>query len=95
MGPPDHLQKETAPYRRTIMILRPSGVIQYEKEWEKWDNLSNRQLIRPAHACRINCTVFAQDRPEESHHRNIQDNENLNNPHDDLNNLPGNLRNLR
>jgi hypothetical protein len=64
MGPPEHLQGESAPFRRTIMILRPSGTIQYEKEWEKWDQLSHRQLIRPAHACRINCTVFAQDNPE-------------------------------
>ena len=66
LGPPEHLQRDLAPYRRTIMILRPSGSIQYEKEWEKWDNLSHRQLVRPAHACRINCTVFAQNRPEEN-----------------------------
>ena len=31
------------------------------KEWEKWSELSNRQLIRPAHPCRINITVFAKD----------------------------------
>ena len=91
MGPPEHLQKEVAPYRRTIMILRPSGSIQYEKEWEKWDNLSNRQLIRPAHACRINCTVFAQDRPEENESRNHQSSDNTNNP-DNLNN-PDNFNN--
>ena len=93
MGPPEHLQKETAPYRRTIMISRPSGVIHYEKEWERWDNLSNRQLIRPAHACRINCTVFAQDRPEEVHQRNTQDTENQNNPYDNLSNPPDNIHN--
>jgi hypothetical protein len=91
MCPPEHLQKEVAPYRRTIMILRPSGSIQYEKEWEKWDNLSNRQLIRPAHACRINCIVFAQDRPEENESRNHQSSDNLKNP-DNLNN-PDNSHN--
>ena len=41
------------------MILRPSGEIKYERDWEQWSELSNRQLIRPAHPCRINATVFA------------------------------------
>ena len=61
MGPPQHLSKDMAPYRKTLMILRPSGEIKYEREWEKWDTLSNRQLIRPAHPCRLNVTVFARD----------------------------------
>ena len=60
-GSPQHLSKDMAPYRKTLMILRPSGEIKYEREWEKWDTLSNRQLIRPAHPCRLNVTVFARD----------------------------------
>ena len=61
IGPPDNLQKDEAPFRRTIMLHRPSQEIKYEKYWEKWSELSNRQLIRPAHPCRINITVFACD----------------------------------
>ena len=61
LPPPDNFQPSLAPYRKTLMILRPSGEIKYEKEWEKWSELSQRQLIRPAHPCRINITVFAKD----------------------------------
>ena len=61
LPPPDKFQPTLAPYRKTLMILRPSGEIKYEREWEKWSELSNRQLIRPAHPCRINITVFAKD----------------------------------
>jgi hypothetical protein len=61
LPPPDEFQPTLAPYRKTIMILRPSGEIKYEREWEKWSELSHRQLIRPAHPCRINITVFAKD----------------------------------
>ena len=32
--PPEHLHKSQAPFRKTLMILRPSGDIRYEKEWE-------------------------------------------------------------
>ena len=59
--PPEHLHKSQAPFRKTLMILRPSGDIRYEKEWECWSDLSNRQMIRPAHPCRINITVFAKE----------------------------------
>jgi hypothetical protein len=59
--PPVHLHKSQAPFRKTLMILRPSGDIRYEKEWECWSDLSNRQMIRPAHPCRINITVFAKE----------------------------------
>ena len=65
MAPPQHLVPEAAPYRRTLMIMRPSGEIKYEKEWERWDILSRRQLVRPAHPCRINITMFACDRKDQ------------------------------
>ena len=67
LPPPDKFHHTLAPYRKTLMILRPSGEIKYEKEWERWSELSNRRLIRPAHPCRINVTVFAKDfEPKES-----------------------------
>ena len=61
MGPPDSVNRQIAPFRRTLMIHRPSGAIKFETNWENWTELSNRQLIRPAHACRINITVFSRD----------------------------------
>ena len=64
MAPPTNIIPSQAPYRRALMLLRPEGNIKYERHWEKWDELSKRQLVRPAHACRINITVFAQDPPE-------------------------------
>ena len=35
LPPPDKFHHTLAPYRKTIMILRPSGEIKYEREWEK------------------------------------------------------------
>ena len=61
IGPPNYLHEEETPFRRTIMLHQPSQEIRYEKPWAKWSELSNRQLIRPAHPCRINITVFARD----------------------------------
>ena len=61
LAPPKGMHADEAPYRRTIMYLRNTGEVNYETNWEKWDNLSQRQLIRPAHACRLNVTVFAKE----------------------------------
>ena len=62
LGPPTGLHHEEAPYRRTIMEIRETKEIKFEAYWERWDQLSNRQLIRPAHPCKINVTVFGRDR---------------------------------
>ena len=62
MGPPSNLHAHQAPFRKTLMILRPSSQVAHEVNWERWTQLSHRQLIRPAHPCRLNVTVFARDR---------------------------------
>ena len=62
MGPPSHLDPREAPFRKSLMILRPSGQVAHEKHWERWQDLSHRQLIRPAHACRLNVTIFGYDK---------------------------------
>ncbi|CAL1128628.1 unnamed protein product [Cladocopium goreaui] len=62
MGPPSNLHAHEAPFRKTLMILRPSSQVAHEVNWERWTQLSHRQLIRPAHPCRLNVTVFARDR---------------------------------
>ena len=58
--PPHAMHAQEAPYRRMLMMRR-DGTVQYEKHWERWTELSKRQLKRPSHACRINITVFASD----------------------------------
>eukprot|EP00435_Cladocopium_sp_Y103_P031547 s3392_g8.t1 len=64
IGPPKGLSPHEAPFRKSLFIQRNTGSIQYEKYWEKWTQLSNRQLIRPSHPCRINVTMFSRDHPE-------------------------------
>ena len=61
IGPPPNFLATEAPFRKAILILRESGELKIEKSWEKWSTLSKRQIIRPAHACRVNITVFAQN----------------------------------
>ena len=61
LAPPDRMHADEAPFRRSLIILRSTGEVKFEKYWEKWTQLSKRQLIRPAHACRINVTMFAKD----------------------------------
>ena len=65
VGPPTELHRDEAPYRRSIMLMRNTGELKIERYWEKWNQLSQRQLVRPAHSCRINITVFARDRNPE------------------------------
>ena len=62
MSPPSSVHPDEAPFRKSLMILRPSGQIAFETHWEKWKHLSHRQLVRPNHACRLNITMFAKDR---------------------------------
>ena len=61
IGPPANMLTAEAPFRKAIVILRESGDLKIEKSWEDWSKLSKRQIIRPAHACRANITVFAQN----------------------------------
>ena len=60
IAPPDILMKGEAPWRRSIYMERGTGQIRAEEEWEMWETLAKRQLIRPSHQCRLNITVFAK-----------------------------------
>ena len=60
MAPPPGMHPQEAPFRKMLM-LRRTGEVRFEAHWEKWVDLSKRQLIRPSHSCRINITVFAVD----------------------------------
>ena len=60
------MNSREAPYRRAIMKLRSSGKVTMDTNWEKFDELSNRQLIRKFHPCRVLITVFAANPVERS-----------------------------
>ena len=61
LAPPAHILKGMAPYRRCVFTERGSGEIRAEEEWESWELLAKRNLIRPSHATRINLTLFAKE----------------------------------
>ena len=59
ISPPTELCKGEAPFRRAFYIDRNSDKIVTDAEWESWENLAQRQLVRPSRACWLNITVFA------------------------------------
>ena len=63
IAPPVHILKGMAPLRRCVFTERGSGEIRAEEEWEQWETLAKRNLIRPSHATRINITLFARNKP--------------------------------
>ena len=66
IGPPQDLVKNEAPFRKAIIVSRIDASIRVEQDWEFWQELSNRQLIRPSHAARINVTMFAANRSSDN-----------------------------
>ena len=63
IAPPENILRGMAPLRRCIYTERGTGEIRAEEEWESWETLAKRNLIRPSHDTRINITVFARERP--------------------------------
>ncbi len=59
MPPPPTLTKGEAPFRKTVFQERDNHSLKVEADWEEWENLSQRQLVRPTHASHISITVFA------------------------------------
>ena len=59
LAPPPELCKGEAPYRRAFYLDRTTGNLSTDADWEHWENLAQRQLVRPSQACRLNITVFA------------------------------------
>ena len=59
IAPPKELCKGEAPFRRSFYLDRSEEKLVTDADWEFWENLSQRQLVRPSHACRLNITVFA------------------------------------
>ena len=65
IAPPADLIKGEAPWRINAFIDRETGNTMIDEEWENWERLSKRQLVRPYHACRLIITAFARN-PVES-----------------------------
>lgn len=63
IAPPENILRGMAPLRRCIYTERGSGEIRAEEEWEPWESLAKRNLIRPSHATRICITLFAREKP--------------------------------
>ena len=59
IAPPKELCKGEAPFRRSFYLDRDSEKLVTDSEWEYWEDLAQRQLVRTSHACRLNITVFA------------------------------------
>lgn len=66
LGPNQVCQKGEAPFRRSAFIHRATGNIMTEDNWEFWENLSQRQIIRSSHPSKLNMTVFARNPCETS-----------------------------
>ena len=59
LGPPKNLNPREAPYRRAIMKSRTDLKVYCQEQWEQYDQISNRQINKKLHPCRVNITVFA------------------------------------
>jgi len=61
MSPPDRMSPAEAPFRKSLLIQRHTGEIRYELHCRT--QLSNRQLVRPNHSCKVNVTMFSREIP--------------------------------
>ena len=61
LGPPSNLIKGEAPYRRAVFTERGTKELRAEEEWEEWEELAKRNVIRTSHSCHINMTIFAKN----------------------------------
>lgn len=59
LSSPQELCKGEAPFRRSFYLDRSEVKYFTDTDWEGWEELAQRQLVRPSHACRLNITVFA------------------------------------
>ena len=65
LGPCKPMLPGQAPFRKMICIRRRLENIYQEDNWERWENLSARQLRRKTIAARCNLTIFGKKHHEE------------------------------
>ena len=73
-GPCKEVTSGEAPFRKCAFIHRATGNIQIEDNWESWEQLSKRQLVRRSHPCKINITFFARN-PDHAGHQQVSQHE--------------------
>jgi hypothetical protein len=66
LAPPKNMMHGEAPFRKTIALERGTKRVWIENEWEEWETLSQRQLIRGLIPCAVNITVFGCNHSETS-----------------------------
>ena len=66
LPPPKNMMHGEAPFRRTIALERGTKRVWVENEWEEWETISQRQLIRGLIPCAVNITVFGCNPSETS-----------------------------
>lgn len=59
LGPGKATVQGEAPFRRCLFKHRESGTIFIDDQWEQWDLLSQAQIQRKSHPCKLNITIFA------------------------------------
>jgi hypothetical protein len=59
LPPPKEMVEGEAPYRRAIVLERKSQRILVENQWEEWELLAQRRLVRSLIPSSVNITVFA------------------------------------
>lgn len=78
-GPCKEVTSGEAPFRKCAFIHRATGKIQIEDNWESWEQLSKRQLVRRSHPCKINITFFARN-PDHAEHQQVSQHEEKSHP---------------
>ena len=63
LPPPKEMVEGEAPYRRAIVLERKSQRILVENQWEEWELLAQRKLVRSLIPSSVNITVFACNHP--------------------------------
>ena len=59
IAPPSEIAIGEASFRKSIFTTRRDRQILVEEQWEAWEELAKRQLVRSSHASHINITMFA------------------------------------
>ena len=59
LGPVRTVVNGEVPFRKCLFLHRETNEWMVEDEWEKWDQLSQAQIQRKGHPCKLNITLFA------------------------------------
>ena len=69
LGPGKVTVQGEAPFRRCLFKHRESGSIFIDDQWEQWESLSQAQIQRKSHPCKLNITIFASNPVRDDHNQ--------------------------